>query len=109
MIENEIKAIYMNIENELLNEIFAFILDNELNYYNDYNVIIFANIHFNTIYFRYEIKKPELIHYFSQWYSQNYTKEFEQYSTHDELNIKDFKKDMLITEYSGFKFYYMQI
>lgn len=99
MIKEEMKVIYMNIEEQIKNEISHYLLDNELNHFGGYNITVYGNEENNIFYYRYEVVTPEHSHFFSEWYSENYYGELKQFFTVDYLNDAVMNKDILITSY----------
>jgi len=99
MIKEEMKVIYMNLEEQIKNEISHYLLDNELNHFGGYSITVYGNEENNIFYYRYEVVTPEHSHFFSEWYSENYYGELKQFFTVDYLNDAVMTKDILITSY----------
>jgi hypothetical protein len=108
MIKEEIKVIYMNLEEQIKDEISHYLLDNELNHFGGYSITVYGNEENNIFYYRYEVDTPEHSHFFSEWYSENYYGELKQFFTVDYLNDAVMNKDILITSYDDEDFNILQ-
>ncbi len=51
MINEEIKVIYLNLEEEIKEDILYYLLDNELIQYGGYSVAVYGNVEKNKIYY----------------------------------------------------------
>ena len=100
MIENEIKVIYMNLEEQIKDDILTYLLDYEIIHYGGYSVAVYGNIDNNTIYYRYEIDAPELIHFYSEWFCEDFTTYTKPFTTVDYLDDAALKRDIVIQHYS---------
>lgn len=108
MIKEEMKVIYMNLEEQIKNEISHYLLDNELNHFGGYSITVYGNEENNIFYYRYEVVTPEHEHFFSEWYSENYYGELKQFFTVDYLNDDVLTNDIVITSYDEKDFTIMQ-
>jgi len=100
MIEDEIKVIYMNLEDEIKEDIFSYLLDNELIQFGGYTVTVYGNIDNGKIYYRYEVDAPEVLHYLSSWLSEDFTTYFKPFTTVDYLDAAELNKDIFIQQYN---------
>jgi hypothetical protein len=99
MIENEIKVIYMNLEEQIKEDILSYLMDNELINYGGYSVAIYGNIENNKIYYRYEIDAPELVHFYSEWFCEDFTTYTKPFTTVDYLDAAALNRDVVIQQY----------
>jgi len=108
MINEEIKVIYLNIEEEIKEDILYYLLDNELIQYGGYSVAVYGNVEKNKIYYRYEIDAPEVLHFYSEWFREDFTTYLKPFTTVDYLDAAELNKDVFIHQYSEDDFSIMQ-
>ena len=100
MIKEEIKVIYLSLEEEIKEDILSYLLDNELIQYGGYSVAVYGNVENDKIYYRYEIDAPEVVHFYSEWFREDFTTYLKPFTTADYLDAAEINKDIFIHQYS---------
>lgn len=108
MIEQELRVIYNKIEDAIKQDVLHYVIDNELNHFGGYHVTVYGNEENNIFYYRYELSAPEQLHFFSEWFSEEFNGELKQFFTVDYLNNATINKDIVITNYDEYDFSIMQ-
>lgn len=106
--KEEMKVIYMTIEEEIKKGVLDYLIDNELIQIGGYNVTVYANEDNKMFYYRFEVDTPEHSHFLSEWFSEEYNGELKQFFTVDYLDNSTYEKDILITSYDVKDFNVMQ-
>jgi hypothetical protein len=100
MIENEIKVIYMNLEEQIKEDIHSYLIKNELTIFGGYRVTVYGNIENNNIFYRYEINAPNLLHFFSEWFREDFMTYLKPFTTKDFLDSSELVNDLFINDYN---------